>query len=109
MEYMRPDMRTLGLNVCGVFYCLASAALPWLALLSGEWRHFLLYVSAPMLLVISYYWLLPESARWLIDQGRASEAARCFQRIAAYNGRGQIPSAAMDMFVVSSSCLLCDI
>ena len=102
MEYMRPDMRTVGLNVCiGLFYWLGCIVLPWVALLSGEWRHFLLYISAPVLLVVPYYWLLPESARWLIDKGRVTEALRCFERIAAFNGRGQIPSAAVEMFMVS--------
>jgi len=104
MEYMRPDMRTVGLNACiGLFYWLGCMVLPWVALLSGEWRHFLLYVSAPILLVIPYYWLLPESARWLIDKGRVNEAVRCFKRIAAFNGRGQLPSAAVDVFTVSWS------
>ena len=99
---MRPDMRTVGLNVCiGLFYWLGSMVLPWVALQSGEWRHFLLYVSAPFLLVIPYYWLLPESARWLIDKGRVNEAVRCFKRIAAFNGRGQLPSSAVDVFTVS--------
>ena len=102
MEYMRPDMRTVGLNACiGLFYCLGCMVLPWVALLSGEWRHFLLHVSAPILIVIPYYWLLPESARWLIDKGRVTEAVRCFKRIAAFNGRGQLPSTAVDMFTVS--------
>jgi hypothetical protein len=106
MEYMRPDMRTVGLNVCiGLFYWLGCMVLPWVALLSGEWRHFLLYVSAPILLVIPYYWLLPESARWLIDKGRVTEAVRCFKRIAAFNGRGQLPTAAVDLFTVGEPVL----
>ncbi|XP_069696013.1 organic cation transporter protein-like isoform X2 [Periplaneta americana] len=103
MEYMRPDMRTLGLNLCiGVFYCVGCVAVPWVALVSSEWRRFLWFVSAPLLLVPGYYWLLPESARWLINKGRIAEAVGCFQRIAAFNGRGEIPSSAIDNFKATS-------
>jgi hypothetical protein len=102
MEYLRPDMRTLGLNMCiGLFYCVGSIAVPWVALVAQEWRHFLLYLSAPMLLVPCYYWLLPESARWLIQRGRVQEAVSCFQRISAFNGKGKLPSAAVDTFKVT--------
>jgi hypothetical protein len=95
-------MRTLGLNLCiGLFYCVGSMAVPWVALVAREWRHFLLYISAPMLLVPSYYWLLPESACWLIQRGRLQEAVCCFQRIASLNGKGELPSAAVDNFKVT--------
>jgi hypothetical protein len=102
MEYLRPGMRTLGLNMCiGLFYCVGSIAVPWVALVAREWRHFLLYLSAPMLLVPCYYWLLPESARWLIHRGRVQEAVVCFQRISAFNGKGELPSAAVEAFKVT--------
>jgi hypothetical protein len=107
MEYLRPDMRTLGLNMCiGLFYCVGSIAVPWVALVAREWRHFLWYLSAPMLLVPSYYWLLPESARWLVHRGRIQEAVSCFQRISAFNGKGELPSAAVDAFKVTLPAVL---
>jgi hypothetical protein len=107
MEYLRPDMRTLGLNMCiGLFYCAGSIAVPWVALAAREWRHFLLYLSAPMLLVPCYYWLVPESARWLIHRGRVQDAVSCFQRISAFNGKGELPSAAVDAFKVTLSAAL---
>jgi hypothetical protein len=107
MEYLRPDMRTLGLHICiGLFYCVGSIAVPWVALVAREWRSFLLYLSAPMLLVPCYYRLLPESASWLIQSGRVQEAVSCFQRISAFNGKGELPSAAVDAFKVTLSAAL---
>nr|CAD7573319.1 unnamed protein product [Timema californicum] len=87
MEYMRPNMRTLGLNLCiGVFYSLGCVVVPWVAVLTRDWRHFLLVVSTPLVVVPAYYLLVPESARWLINKGRTDEAITCFLRIAKFNG-----------------------
>ncbi|KAJ9595127.1 hypothetical protein L9F63_013602, partial [Diploptera punctata] len=103
MEYMRPDMRTFGLNLCiGLFYCLGCVVVPWLALVAGNWRRFLWGISAPMILVPGFYFLLPESARWLINKGRFQEAVDCFHRIAASNGRQPLPQAAVDKFLKNS-------
>nr|CAD7595414.1 unnamed protein product [Timema genevievae] len=98
MEYMRPNMRTLGLNLCiGVFYSLGCVVVPWVAVLTMNWRHFLLVVSTPLVVVPAYYLLVPESARWLINKGRTDEAVTCFLRIAKFNGRN-IPSSVIDTF-----------
>lgn len=86
MEYIRPSMRTIGLNLCiGIFYCLACVCIPWVAILAGTWKHFLMVVSIPHLLVLSFYYLIPESAQWLISNGRTEDAIACFQRIAKIN------------------------
>nr|CAD7395569.1 unnamed protein product [Timema cristinae] len=98
MEYMRPNMRTLGLNLCiGVFYSLGCVVVPWVAVLTMDWRHFLLVVSTPLVVVPAYYLLVPESARWLINKGRTDEAVTCFLRIAKFNGRN-IPTSVIDTF-----------
>lgn len=88
MEYMKPSMRTLGLNLCiGVFYCLSCMAVPWVAIILGNWRMFLIFISVPHLLVLGFYFLVPESAQWLISKGRTEEAIQCFRRIARVNGK----------------------
>nr|CAD7444919.1 unnamed protein product [Timema bartmani] len=103
MEYMRPNMRTLGLNLCiGVFYSLGCVVVPWVAVLTMNWRHFLLVVSTPLVVVPAYYLLVPESARWLINKGRTDEAVTCFLRIAKFNGRN-IPSSVIDTFKIEHS------
>lgn len=86
MEYIKPSMRTLGLNLCiGLFYCLSCMAVPWVAVLLGNWRMFLIFISVPHLLVLGFYCLVPESAQWLISKGRTEEAIQCFRRIARIN------------------------
>merc|ERR1711894_141262 len=38
-----------------------------LAYLIRDWRHLVLMYSAPSLLSVALYWLLPESPRWLLN------------------------------------------
>lgn len=86
MEYIRPSMRTFGLNLCiGVFYCLGSMMTPWIAASLGDWKYFLLAVAFPSLLVPTFYFLIPESAQWLISKHKIEEAIKSFQKIAKLN------------------------
>lgn len=48
---------------------------------------FLIIVSVPHVLVLTFYCLVPESAQWLLSKGRTDEAVRCFKRIAKINGK----------------------
>ncbi|KAJ8923756.1 hypothetical protein NQ315_010337 [Exocentrus adspersus] len=72
MEYIKPSLRTLG-----------SEPMHRLVLLP------LLYGSAlvPHLSVLGFYFLVPESAQWLISKGRTEDAIQCFRRIAKINKR----------------------
>lgn len=79
-------MRTIGLNICiGVFYCLASMAVPWTAMIFKSWKMFLIVLSTPHLLVISFYFIVPESAQWLVSKGRVNDAISCLKRVAKIN------------------------
>nr|CAD7576903.1 unnamed protein product [Timema californicum] len=102
LEYMRPDKRTLGLNMSnGVFSTVATVALPWIATGSGDWRSFLLIISLPLVVVPLYYLVVPESASWLISKGRTDEAVTCFEKVAAFNGR-KLPPDIVKEFKESS-------
>nr|CAD7429237.1 unnamed protein product [Timema monikensis] len=97
LEYMRPDKRTLGLNLSnGVFSTVATVALPWIAIGSGDWRSFLLIISLPLMIVPLYYLVVPESASWLISKGRMDEAVTCFEKVAAFNGRKLPPDVVKE-------------
>lgn len=59
MEYVRPSMRTIGLNLCiGVFYCIGCVSVPLVAMALGTWRRFLLATSLPTTVVIGYYFVV---------------------------------------------------
>lgn len=91
-------MRTFGLNLCiGVFYCLGSMITPWIAASLGDWKYFLLAVAIPSLLVPSFYFLIPESAQWLISKHKIERAINSFQKIAKMNNK-VLDTATIDEF-----------
>ncbi|GAB0092743.1 organic cation transporter protein [Sergentomyia squamirostris] len=88
MEYIRPSMRTFGLNICiGIFYCLGSMVTPWIAVAVGNWKVFLLVTSLPIAIIPGFYFILPESVHWLIAKGDVDGAINSFLRVAAFNKR----------------------
>jgi hypothetical protein len=100
LEYMRPDRRTLGLNLCiGVFHTLACIAVPWVAIWAGYWRTFLLVITLPNIVVPLFYFCVPESASWLLSKGRVQQALKCFKRVAAFNGK-TLPPEVVHTFEV---------
>ncbi|KAG9280617.1 solute carrier family 22 member 7-like [Astyanax mexicanus] len=58
-----------------------------LAYLLRDWRHLMLAVTAPCILAIATWWWVPESARWLLVNGRVEEAQRVLQQCAKMNGK----------------------
>lgn len=50
-----------------------------------NWRIFQIVISAPSILLLSYYWIMPESPRWLLSVGRVDEAVKALRRGAEIN------------------------
>ncbi|XP_077479982.1 solute carrier family 22 member 13-like [Stigmatopora argus] len=70
------------------FYAIGLVLLAGLAYLIRNWRTLQLALYCPLLLVlVIFYWILPESARWLMTQGRKEEAVKEVRRAAKVNGR----------------------
>lgn len=88
MEYISPKKRTIGLNLCiGVFYCLGSVITPWMAVFLGHWKRYLLATILPALTVPFFYFVIPESAQWLISNKQLDRAIESFKKIAKFNGK----------------------
>lgn len=81
-------MRTFGLNLCiGIFYCLGSVVTPWIAVSLKSWQLYLTYTSLPFAVVPFFYFVLPESAQWLISKNDIEGAIVNFRRVAQMNGK----------------------
>ena len=52
----------------------------------------------PGLLFLSYYFLLPESVRWLVQRGRHREAREVVARVARGNGRGVLGEEELQQY-----------
>ncbi|XP_028815465.1 solute carrier family 22 member 4-like isoform X2 [Denticeps clupeoides] len=79
----RVSFSTLGMCV---FYALGYASLPFCAYFTRSWRILLTVLSLPGLLYIPLWWLIPESPRWLLAQGRVEEAEAIVRAAARKNG-----------------------
>uniref|UniRef100_A0A3P8V0C2 Solute carrier family 22 member 3 n=1 Tax=Cynoglossus semilaevis TaxID=244447 RepID=A0A3P8V0C2_CYNSE len=70
-----------------MFFSVGLLILPLIAYFITDWRWLQVALSAPYVLFLAYYWLVPESPRWLISQNRLSKAAEITTAIADENKR----------------------
>ncbi|XP_029318681.1 solute carrier family 22 member 2-like [Cottoperca gobio] len=78
--------RTVGI-LFQMFFSVGVLILPLLAYFIADWRWMQVVITAPYILFLSYYWLIPESPRWLISQNNSSKALEITEAIAKENKR----------------------
>ncbi|XP_045141095.1 solute carrier family 22 member 5 [Echinops telfairi] len=82
------------LGVC-IFYSIGYMLLPLFAYFIRDWRMLLLALTVPGALCLALWWFIPESPRWLISQGRFSEAEVIILKAARVN-RISVTTAIFD-------------
>ncbi|XP_051879386.1 solute carrier family 22 member 13b [Pristis pectinata] len=65
-----------------------------------DWRMLQLTTSCPIIIFLSYIWLLPESARWLLMKGQ-KEAAKKYLRSAAIVNKRVLHESLIDKIVTT--------
>ncbi|XP_064635336.1 organic cation transporter protein-like isoform X2 [Lineus longissimus] len=87
MEMVGPSKRQL-VGIClNFFYAIGVSSLTLFAYFIRNWRHLTLVTSSFFALLISYWWLIPESPRWLLAKDRKPEAIKIIRKIARVNKR----------------------
>ncbi|XP_052749087.1 organic cation transporter protein-like [Galleria mellonella] len=102
LEYVGPKWRTFVANMSiALFFTLAASLLPWIALWADDWRKFAVGTSLPFVLAAATPWLVPESARWLVSQGKIDKALTIMKKFERIN-KTKIPEKVLSEFAESS-------
>ncbi|OXB57268.1 hypothetical protein ASZ78_007528 [Callipepla squamata] len=85
-EIVGSDQRFVGI-VIQIFFTLGIMILPGIAYLVPTWQGIQLAISLPNFLFLLYYWVVPESPRWLLTRKKGEKALKIMHDIAKHNGK----------------------
>ncbi|NXH11110.1 S22A3 protein, partial [Bucco capensis] len=85
-EIVGSDQRIVGI-VIQMFFTLGIMILPGIAYLVPTWQGIQLAISLPNFLFLLYYWVVPESPRWLLTRKKGEKALKILHNIAKHNGK----------------------
>lgn len=86
LEIVGTDYRAMAAVGSELFWSLGFLVLAATGYYIRDWVRLQLAIGVPTIAFILYRWLLPESPRWLITQGRFEEAEIVFRKAAKING-----------------------
>lgn len=66
-------------------FSLGQMSLAGLAFLFRHWQHLQIAITVPSVILLGYWWVVPESPRWLLAVGRQRKACEVLQRGANIN------------------------
>lgn len=86
VEMVGPKRREASGIILNYFYSVGEALVGLLFWLCPDWVILQLIVSVPPLLFIGYYWIIPESVRWLLARKDYTKARILIRKAAHVNG-----------------------
>nr|XP_029137964.1 solute carrier family 22 member 7-like [Labrus bergylta] len=92
IEWTDVKHRTFTGTVMSLSWSAGNMLLALMAYFIRDWRHLTLAVTAPCTAAIIAWWWLPESARWLLANGRIEEAKKYLVQCAKMNGKNEYTS-----------------
>ncbi|ESO84004.1 hypothetical protein LOTGIDRAFT_108246 [Lottia gigantea] len=101
MELVGPSKRALAGMIIMLFWALGLFVLGLIAYFIRDWRTLSLAVSCPSVVYLSYWWLLPESPRWLLSKGREKEAEDIIRKAAKVN-KVELPLKLFDQHTLDT-------
>ncbi|XP_072019616.1 organic cation transporter protein-like [Amphiura filiformis] len=94
-ELVGPSKRAfagMGVQYCYSIGYMSIALIAWRL---RAWPKIELAISIPSAAFLSYYWLVPESPRWLFSKGRTEEAKKILTKAAKVN-KVELPDTFLD-------------
>ena len=85
LELVGPSKRAAVGTTVSFFYSLGVVGVAVVAYFVRPWFEFQLAVTLPFTFFVAYWWLLPESPRWLMARGRIDEMLGIVKRIIKVN------------------------
>ncbi|XP_060081315.1 organic cation transporter protein-like [Ylistrum balloti] len=85
VELVGPSKRKYAGTVIEYFFSIGLMILAGVSYLVRHWYYISIICSTPPVLFVLYWWLLPESLRWLISKGKYEEANAILQKAAKVN------------------------
>lgn len=66
-------------------FSLGHMSLAGLAYYFRHWQHLQIAITLPSVILLSYWWIVPESPRWLLAFGKQRAACKILQKAANIN------------------------
>ncbi|XP_075222780.1 organic cation transporter 1-like isoform X2 [Lycorma delicatula] len=104
LELMGPRYRTMVGMMMTICFALSMSLLAILGYILRDWASLSLATSVPFVILFSYYWIIPESPRWLLSKNKIDEAEKIVQKIAETNKK-PIPVNFLHRLMEGSSTL----
>lgn len=82
MEFLGSQYREIGSALYQLPFNMGHMLLPGFAYFLRDFSHFQIAISAPAVIMLAYFILVPESPRWLIAVHRNDEAITILERVA---------------------------
>ncbi|XP_047990494.1 organic cation transporter protein-like [Leguminivora glycinivorella] len=86
VEYVGPKYRVATGVTMSTCLAIGQTLLGPIAWTEPYWRNLILILYLPQFIFVSYFWIAPESVRWLISKGRYEEALEILKKAAKMNG-----------------------
>ncbi|XP_055351171.1 beta-alanine transporter-like [Paramacrobiotus metropolitanus] len=85
LEILSPDYRTKFAVMLSFAYALGACACCGLSFFLRDWRMIILSCSLPVASLFGFWWVMPESPRFLLSQRRFRKVELYFRRAAKWN------------------------
>ncbi|XP_052749990.1 organic cation transporter protein-like isoform X2 [Galleria mellonella] len=84
-ELVGPKYRVMAGATISTMFAIGQVMLGFIAWNVPSWRLLTQVLYVPQLIVISYFWILPESVRWLMSKDRYEESEAILKKVAKTN------------------------